>query len=269
MRRVILGSFSMRDDGEAPALLDRYYEAGGRELDLANVYGEGEANVAVGKWLRGRDDVVLYAKGCHPPFCSPSLVSEEVDRARTPLGAEKLDVFVLHRDDLSLPVSAWAEALVAERERGTIGGFGVSNWTLDRYRELAEHVDVAVFSNHFSLADLVEAPWPGCLANTRDELSELDGTMFLAWSSLAAGYFAGLEAPSWDSPANRGRRDRATELGRELGTSPTAVALAYVLHQGEHVRPVVGTRSTARLDELLAAESIRLSPEQLAWLESG
>src|SRR5262249_45484400 len=65
MTRVVLGSFSVRDDGEAPALLDRYYEAGGRELDLANVYGEGEANVAVGRWLDGRDDLVLYAKGCH------------------------------------------------------------------------------------------------------------------------------------------------------------------------------------------------------------
>jgi aryl-alcohol dehydrogenase-like predicted oxidoreductase len=269
MRRVVLGSFSVHDDGEAPALLDRYHAAGGRELDLANVYGDGEANVAVGRWLRGRDDMVLYAKGCHPPFCSPSLVSEEVDRARTPLGADRLDVFVLHRDDPSLPVSAWADALVAERERGTIGAFGVSNWTLDRYRELAELVDVAVFSNHFSLADMVEAPWPDCLANTRDELSGLDGTLFLAWSSLAAGYFAGVESPSWDSPANRGRRDRAADLGRQLDTSATAVALAYVLHQGDHVRPVVGTRSTGRLDELLAAESIQLSPDQLAWLEAG
>jgi aryl-alcohol dehydrogenase-like predicted oxidoreductase len=267
--RVVLGSFSVRDDGEAPALLDRYYEAGGRELDLANVYGDGEANVAVGRWLDGRDGLVLYAKGCHPPFCSPSLVSEEVDRARTPLGADRLDVFVLHRDDPSLPVSAWAEALVAERERGTIGGFGVSNWTLDRYRELAELVDVAVFSNHFSLAEMVEAPWPDCLANTKDELPALDDTLFLAWSSLAAGYFAGLDAPSWDSPENRARRDRATELGRQLDTSATAVALAYVLHQGSHVRPVVGTRSTARLDELLAAESIQLRADQLAWLETG
>src|SRR5262249_49396993 len=168
--RVVLGSYSVRDDGEVPALLDRYHEAGGRELDLANVYGDGEADVAVGRWLDGRGDMVVYAKGCHPPFCSPLLVSEEVDRALTPLGADCLDVFVLHRDDPSLPVSAWAEALEAERERGTIGGFGVSNWTLDRYRELAELVDVAVISNHFSLAELVEAPWPGCLANGRDEL---------------------------------------------------------------------------------------------------
>ena len=99
-------------------------------------------------------------------------------------------------------------------------------------------------------------------------LAEL-GVKLLAWSSLATGFFAGRATPHWDSPVNDDRRDRAAELADRLGTTTAAVALAYVLNQPEHVLPVVGTRSEAHLDEALAAVSLELNGEQLAWLETG
>jgi aryl-alcohol dehydrogenase-like predicted oxidoreductase len=277
--RLIFGTFDLPDTALAPRLLDRYLDAGGRALDVANVYRDGEASRAVGRWLaRGpRDRAVLYAKGCHPPSCRPDLVAAEIDVARGLLDVDHIDVFVLHRDDPSFPVSAWAEALLAEVDAGRIGAFGVSNWTVGRLRELRAHVDATgadhlrAFSNHFSLASMVSPPWPGCLALTRDDvtaLGDLDVTV-LAWSSLATGYFAGRDTPHWDSPANRARRDRAAQLGERLGASAPAVALAYVLHQPRHVRPVVGTRSEAHLDEALAASTIRLDDADLAWLERG
>jgi len=200
-----------------------------------------------------------------------------VDAARALLDADRIDVFILHRDDPAYPVSAWADALLAEVDAGRIGAFGVSNWTVARLRELHAHLDATgadrlrAFSNHFSLADMVSAPWPGCLALSKEDLSavgELDVTV-LAWSSLATGFFAGRDTPHWDSPVNRERRDRAAELGERLGTSPSAIALAYVMQQPRHVRPVVGTRSEAHLDEALAASAIRLDAAELAWLESG
>ena len=85
----------------------------------------------------------------------------------------------------------------------------------------------------------------------------------LAWSSLATGFFAGRDPASWDSPANRARRDRATELADRLGDLGAAVALAYVFHQPENVLPVVGTRSEAHLDEALSAAELELTLEQL------
>ena len=186
-------------------------------------------------------------------------------------------MFVLHRDDPSYPVSEWSEALLAQVDAGRIGAFGVSNWTVGGLRDLHAHLDATgadhlrAFSNHFSLASMVTAPWPGCLALSKEDLvaiGELDVTI-LAWSSPATGFFAGRDTPHWDSPANRARRDRATQLGERLGRSATAVALAYVLHQPRHVRPVVGTRSEAHLDEALGACAIRLDAAELAWLESG
>jgi aryl-alcohol dehydrogenase-like predicted oxidoreductase len=277
--RLVFGTLDLPDTELAPALLDRYVDAGGRALDVANVYRDGEASRAVGRWLaRGpRHRPVLYAKGCHPPLCRPDLVASEVDAARTLLDVELIDVFILHRDDPAYPVSAWADALLAEVDAGRIGAFGVSNWTVARLRELHAHIDATVadrlraFSNHFSLADMVSAPWPGCLALAKEDVSavgELDVTV-LAWSSLATGFFAGRDTPHWDSPANRARRDRAAELGERLGTSASAIALAYVMQQPRHVRPVVGTRSEAHLDEAIAASAIRLDAAELAWLESG
>jgi aryl-alcohol dehydrogenase-like predicted oxidoreductase len=278
--RIVLGTFAVDDNEAAPALLDRYYAAGGRALDLANVYRDGEAAQAAGKWLRKRGlagDMVLWAKGCHPPSCHPDLVQQETEHALRLTGLEYLDVFLLHRDNPEVPVQAWVDALDAEVAAGRIGAFGVSNWRLGRTRELAvaaagrgEHGLVA-FSNHFSLAELVAEPWPDCIAVTKAELPELAGLglRMLAWSSLATGYFAGREQPSWVSPGNAARRDRARELAAQRGVSPTAIALAYVLHQDDHVLPVIGTVSADHLDEALGAAAIELTPAEAAWLERG
>jgi aryl-alcohol dehydrogenase-like predicted oxidoreductase len=278
--RLVFGTLDLPDNSLAPRLLDRFHAGGGRALDVANVYRDGEAARAAGKWLRSRpsaDGVIVYAKGCHPPHCSPALVGAEVDKACRLLGLPQLDVFLLHRDDPSLPVAEFADALLEQVDAGRIGGFGVSNWTVSRLRELRTHLDgngarhLLAFSNHFSLAEMVSAPWEGCLAVSKEELVELAEleVRMLAWSSLATGFFGGRETPHWDSPANRARRDRAAELGERLGSSAAAVALAYVLHQPGQVLPVVRTGSEAHLDEMLAAAELRLGDDELRWLETG
>jgi aryl-alcohol dehydrogenase-like predicted oxidoreductase len=277
--RLVLGSADLKDDAVTPGLLGRFYGAGGRALDVANVYADGESQRAIGKWLRAsgvRDQLVLYGKGCHPPFCSPGLVHEEVERSLTNLGVDRLEVFLLHRDDPSVSVAIFADALQEEIAAGTILGFGVSNWTLARFRALSDHVrragdGLAAFSNHFSLAEMVTPTWPGCLAVTKGDLAELAraGVQMLAWASLAMGYFAGRDPQSWASPENEARRRRAAQLAAELGTTPNAVALAYVLSQPPNVHAVVGTRSEEHLAEALEACELELTPEQTAWLEAG
>ena len=278
--RLVIGTLDLPDTALAPRILDRFYAAGGRALDVANVYRDGESEQAVGKWLRARnspDGVVVYAKGCHPPHCRPELVSSELDKVLRLMGLDRIDVFILHRDDPSFPVAAFADALLEQVAAEKIGGFGVSNWTIPRLRELQKHLDdvgedgLVAFSNHFSLAEMVAEPWPGCLAIDKEELHALADTdlLILAWSSLATGFFAGHDPASWDSPGNRARRERATELADELGTSAPAIALAYVFHQPDYVLPVVGTRSEAHLDEALSASEIELSTAQLDWLETG
>ena len=280
--RLVFGTAALPGDGHR--LLDEFYAAGGRALDLANVYGDGASETVVEGWLRSRglrEELTLYVKGCHPPFCSAKLVASEVRSAAARLGVDRLDAFVLHRDDQSIPIERWGDALQAELSSGTVGAVGVSNWTVERFNALRAYFEshgngtVALFSNHFSLAEMVEPPWPDCLAVEKSELDALTGSgvTVLAWASLAGGFLLARDgAPptdrSWDSERNRGRRRRMHELAARLGTSPAAIAIAYVLaHEG--VRPVVGTRSTAHLAEALEAESIALSREDVRFLEAG
>jgi aryl-alcohol dehydrogenase-like predicted oxidoreductase len=280
--RLVLGTADLRDDSLTPRLLDQFHDAGGRAIDVANVYGGGESERAVGKWLRGRGvGPVLYAKGCHPPSCQPDLVAGEVETALESLGVDRLDVFMLHRDDPSVDIRAWSDALLEQLRRGTVDSIGVSNWTPERFfalrdclHELGEE-GVTVFSNHFSLAAMAEPPWPACLAMDAPTAARIaaSGITVLAWASLAGGYLAdgGNTNPSvlrsWDTESNRVRRARATKLAERLGTSTATIALAYVLaHEG--VRPIVGTRSHDHLSEALAAEGVELTPEQLDELEA-
>ena len=277
--RLVLGTADLRDDRLTVSLLDDFHAGGGRRLDVANHYRDGESQRAIGNWLaaRGvRDEVVLYGKGCHPPFCEPSLVAAEVERALRLLRVDRLDAFLLHRDRPDLPVQAFAAPLLEQVDAGRIAGFGVSNWTVERFRALARALGdrrdaLVAFSNHFSLAEMVAAPWEGCLGTTKAELAALgaDRVTVLAWAALATGYLAGADAPGWDTPENGARRRRARELALELGASPAAVALSYVLHQPAHVLAVVGPSSRNQLAEALAATELRLSPDRLAWLETG
>jgi aryl-alcohol dehydrogenase-like predicted oxidoreductase len=274
--RLVLGSADLRDDRVTAALLDYFHAEGGRLLDLANVYGEGESSRAVGRWLEKtgwRDSLTLYVKGCHPPYCTPALVKTEVQRARFLLGVDGLDVFILHRDDPSTPVFVFADALRQEVAAGTIASFGVSNWTVDRFDALraelgADAHQLSVFSNHFSLATMITPTWPGCLAMTRGDIDHVEqaGPTVLAWASLAGGYFAGRDIPSWANDENQERRQRAAELAQQLDTSTAAIALAYVVNLPHRVLPVVGTRSEEHLSELISATKIELTGDQVASL---
>ena len=278
--RLILGSADLRDDSITQRLLDQFYDAGGLSLDTANVYADGESARAVGKWLGARGGgrrVTLYAKGCHPPYCRPELVSREVEIARSSLGVDRIDVFLLHRDDPGVPVESFADALLEQVAAENIGAFGVSNWTAARFDELRAYLvqigddNLAAYSNHFSLGEMVTPTWPGCLAATKTEAAAVagSGVRFLAWASLAMGYFAGREAPSWESVENDARRRRAVDLAGALRTTPNAIALSYVLHQPDNVYAVIGTRSAVHLGEALLACDLDLTSSDLVVLESG
>ena len=98
-----------------------------------------------------------------------------------------------------------------------------------------------------------------------------------SWSSQGRGFFtdrAGRDkrdnpelVTTWYNEQNFTRRDRAIELAAQLGKSPIHVALAYVLAQPFPSIPLIGPRTLAELDDSCKALDIRLTPEQVAWLE--
>ena len=148
------------------------------------------------------------------------------------------------------------------------------------YAERAGRQKPGALSNHFSLAEMLEPIWPGCVTSSSDEwkawLTARQMTNF-AWSSQGRGFFTDLAGRDkrdndelvrvWYSEKNFLRRDRAIELANRLGKRPIHVALAYVLAQPFPSVPLIGPRTLGELDDSLRALDIALSPDELEWLD--
>ena len=97
------------------------------------------------------------------------------------------------------------------------------------------------------------------------------GVPLVVYSATASGFFAGRghEKGSYATPTNKARFERAVELGARLGSTPTQIALAYLLHQEAPVIPCFSTGNPAHMTEALGSASVALSAEQVRWLRDG
>ncbi len=291
--KVALGFEYFETFAPATIMLDAFYERGGNLFDTAWVYGAGKTETNFGNWhtSRGlhRSELVLIGKGAHSPLVYPDVIARQLTQSLERLQTDYVDVYFMHRDNPEVPVGEFVDAMNAEVKAGRIRGiFGGSNWTRERMDEAIAYAQrtgkqaPGALSNNFSLAEMLDPIWAGCVACSDDTwkawLRERQIPDF-AWSSQGRGFFterAGRDKHDdeeiervWYSEKNFGRRDRAIELARQLGREPIQVALAYVLAQPFPVIPLIGPRSLDELDNSLAATEIALTSEQVRWLESG
>jgi len=202
----------------------------------------------LGHWLRDsgrRADVVVLTKGAHQDAdrrrVTPPDISADLLESLDVLGAGSIEIYMLHRDDPSQPIGPLVEVLNEHRRAGRIGAFGCSNWSttrLDEANEYARTHGLEAFSCRspgLSLAQQREPPWPDCVS--ADDAGsrawyERTGMPVFAWSSQAAGFFAGVDGPDvvrvYGSEGNLERLRRATELGERIGHTENEVALAWV-----------------------------------------
>lgn len=293
LARLILGTMacSTTDLPRTFALLDRYLALGGNTLDTAHVYHRGDAERAVGAWLaaRGnRDRVVLIGKGAHHdasgPRVSPPAITADLLESLDRLGTRSIDLYLLHRDDPGVAVGPTVECLNDHLRAGRIHAFGGSNWTQARMaaaNAYAADRGLAGFvagSSNVSLAIPNEPPWPGCVAATIDgwDWYERNRVPLLAWSAQAQGFFTGRYTPEdhsnpemvrvWYSEDNFRRLARADALGRRLGVSANAVALAYVLAR-PFIAALIGPLTVAELESSFQALDLQLTPGDIRLLD--
>ena len=262
----------------APALWETFLEAGGTCFDTARHYGD-ETEAALGQLVERlgvRDSVVLVGKGGHPPHCRPEAIPAQLDRSLELLRTDRVDVYLLHRDDPGVPVGEFVDALDAEVRAGRTSAVGLSNWTTERfeafnaYAEREARAPAVLLSNQLSLAEMLEPMWPGCLrADTG--WHERTQTPLLAWSAQARGFFTGRPEDSemrasWLSEENRARRSRAEELAGRLGVPVVAVALAWVLARPFPMLAAIGPRDHGALADCLAAADLNLGAEEITAL---
>ncbi|NRF08863.1 aldo/keto reductase [Agrobacterium pusense] len=289
---VALGFEFFPNFASASLTLDAFYEAGGNLFDTAYVYGGGKTEAIFGDWHTSRnvprEGIVLIGKGAHSPLCYPDMIAKQLDQSLERLKTDYVDVYFMHRDNLDIPVGEFVDAMDAEVRRGRIRGiFGGSNWTRERMDEAAAYAQKngkqapGALSNNFSLAEMLDPIWAGCVAASDDEWKEWLKSRQIpnfAWSSQGRGFFterAGRDKHDdeeivrvWYSDRNFVRRDRAIELAQKLGRHPIHIALAYVIAQPFPVIPLIGPRTIAELEDSLSALDIALTDEQVKWLEA-
>lgn len=294
--RIVLGTGAMASGERASAfeLLDRAAALGINSFDTAHGYHHGDGERILGDWMAAhqasRESLVLIGKGALPYYGKSRLnayaVENDITDSLRRLRVDYLDVFLLHRDDESLPVAGIVDILHKVKEQGYAHAVGVSNWRhervvqANRYAREQGLTPLVANSCHFSLAHLKRDPDPVFAPGSRSITgSEAERAFYrtrdvalLAWSALAHGFFVS-ERPDttllYRGDDNQGRKQRVKLLAQQMGVSPNHVALAYVLRQDMDVFAIVGTRSSRHLEDNVAAQSVALSAQQLRWLEDG
>lgn len=299
--RLVQGAIMLNSEMESEgfALLDAAFEQGCNTFDTAHVYGGGECDRVLGRWMNSRgirDKVVVLGKGAHfnadrkrvTDFDITSDLYDVLARMKT----DYIDLFVLHRDDPSVPVGPIVEILNEHKEAGRIHAFGGSNWTVDRivaantYAKEHGLTPFAVSSPHFSLAEQIDPPWEGCITITgaanaaQCEWYRREQFPLFCWSSLAGGWFSGrltrenqaehaetLYMRCYGCEANWQRLERARTLATERGLTVTQVALAYVLNQDSNVFPLVAAFTPDEFRGLVPALEVKLTKQAMAWLD--
>jgi aryl-alcohol dehydrogenase-like predicted oxidoreductase len=287
--RLVMGCDNQRTQSHAATMFDDFVARGGNAFDTAHHYAGGLMERLLGQWIadRGvRDEVVVIGKGAHTPHCDPPSVTSQLTASLERLQTDHVDVYFLHRDNPDVPVGEFVDVLNEHVDAGRIGVFGGSNWSIARIEEANAYAashgkrGFAAVSNHFGLARALDVPWAGCEHVTDDadrEWFERTNTPLFPWSSQARGFFTGRAAPEdhsdpelvrcYYSDGNFERLARARTLADELGVAPTAIALAYVLAQPFPTFALIGPRTVDETRSSAEASTVRLTPEQVAWLD--
>jgi len=285
--RLIIGADNQVDI-ESTAIFDDWFDVGGNAFDTGWWYFDGECQRMLGQWITRngvRDEVVVIDKVAHTPACTPAAVTEQLHESLERLGHDHIDLLLLHRDNLEVPVAEFVDVLAEHQRAGLIGAYGASNWTTARidvangYAASAGAAPFVALSNNLALARMVDVPWPGCETMDDDDRRwAADHQMaILPWSSQGRGFFTERAAPekvtnaelvsTWYSNSNFERKARAAKLAAERGVEEINIALAWVLAQPYPTFPLIGPRNSAELASSLVALSVDLTSDELAWLD--
>jgi aryl-alcohol dehydrogenase-like predicted oxidoreductase len=299
--RIILGCGNFGGIGSAPAffgggesreqafaIMDAAWEAGITTFDTADAYGGGRSETFIGEWLRTkgpevRDEIVLSTKTFNPMEegadhgLRPARVRRQLESSLRRLGVERVPMFLTHAWDDDVPIAETAGVLDELRAEGKLGAYGLSNVDATELRAALDVGDFGWVQNSYSLLDRADEQevLPLC--------AEL-GLGFTPFSPLAGGWLTGKyrrgEALPEGSrmtmrpePYEHLRDDRIFDALEALerlavtsGTTPAALALAWLLANPQVTAVVVGPRRPEQLEPALAALGAEIHRETIERL---
>lgn len=274
------------------AVLDAFYEAGGRMIDTADVYSAwvpghkgGESEAVLGQWLESRGvraDMRIHTKtgmlGAAELY-APERIEQSLARSLERLRTDYLDLYYAHRDYAELPVDEIAAAFAGTVASGKVRAIGASNFDATRLGgalAAAKSGGFAAFSvlqNEYNLVS--RAAYPAELQT----LCTSNGIAMLPFFGLASGYLTG-KYRSADDLGQSVRGTRMAELvtkgapmlavmdtiAAETGASHAAIALAWLRHQPGIPAPIASATRVEQLTQLIEGATLQLRPDQLAAL---
>lgn len=271
VRRVGFGAMQLpgpgvfgapQDRNQALAVLRRAVEAEVNHIDTAQYYGPDVANELIHSALFPYpQDLVLVSKvggarddqGGWTPAQRPAELRAGVEANLRSLELEQVPVVNLRRfEGTDVPFEDQLGAMVIMQDDGLIGGIGLSNVSLDEYREARAQTQIVCVQNAFSLADRS--------AQRLFDACGDDGVAFVPFFPLGSAFSP--TNPVLGAPAVK-------QTAQRIGATPAQVALAWLLALAPHVLLIPGTSSLSHLEENLAVSAVELDREAMAALGSG
>ncbi len=276
------------DEEESIATIRRAAEIGVDFIDTADMYGKGENERLAGRAVEGRRDEFTIAtkfgvvRGDDPADRGvdgrPEYVRDSIDASLGRLGVDHVDLYYQHRVDPDVPIEETVGAMAEAVEAGKVLHLGLSEAAPETIRRAQATHPIAALQTELSLWE--RSPLEEIIPTCREL-----GIGFVAYSPLGRGFLTGRFESSEDFGSGdfRGNDPRMGEenfdrnmkiveavraIAERKDATPAQIALAWVLHQGEDVVPIPGTRKRERLEENAAAAEIDLDQDDLDELES-
>jgi len=272
------------------AILDEAMAAGVTHIDTANVYGMGRSEGTIGDYLRARpearDHFTIATKATITRDADGNRIlrndlehlEAELDASLKRLGVEAVDLFYAHRRDKSRPIEETADALGALVKKGKAKAIGLSEIAPTTLARAHAVHPIAAVQSEYSLS--TRSPELGLIQGCARV-----GATFVAFSPVGRSFLT--DTPlSWDAvqglsflvsnprfspeayPANIAATDAFRALAADMGTSAAALAIAWVLAQGDHMLPIPGTRSVDHFRQHIEGANLTLSESDLAAIDA-